>query len=117
MGKIKDSNKLLQLACIGGMESNMLSAVLNFDETNFNDIIGNKSFFNENELYKFVRKYKEKIDIDKFIVLRYKLLLERQRERSESINDNENSRYFDEITAKMEKQGYAIILSLTVLKE
>lgn len=109
MGKIKDSNKLLQLACIGGMESNMLSAVLNFDETNFNDIIGNKSFFNENELYKFVRKYKEKIDIDKFIVLRYKLLLERQRERSESINDNENSRYFDEITAKMEKQGYAII--------
>ena len=27
----------------------------------------------------------------------------------ESINDNENSRYFDEITAKMEKQGYAII--------
>lgn len=109
MGKIKDSNKLLQLACIGGMESNMLSAVLNFDETNFNDIIGNKSFFNENELYKFVRKYKEKIDIDKFIVLRYKLLLERQSERSESINDNENSRYFDEITAKMEKQGYAII--------
>lgn len=109
MGKIKDSNKLLKLACIGGMESNMLSAVLNFDEANFNDIIGNRSFFNENELYKFVSKYKEKIDIDKFIVLRYKLLLERQRERSESINDNESSRYFDEITAKMEKQGYAII--------
>ena len=99
MGKIKDSNKLLKLACIGGMESNMLSAVLNFDEANFNDIIGNRSFFNENELYKFVSKYKEKIDIDKFIVLGYKLLLERQRERSESINDNESSRYFDEITA------------------